>query len=180
LKRKLAADARRLAAFAPAASAEISEALGQAEAARARAENLLAEHEAKLAAVTNGIHTLGKIRQKIFVAKTLLLSEDNKRELASAALDYFVSMKTGFQSPQVNSGFRAMSEDLAFRTVLNDHISDFCKPLEKQAATIIASVRAQADDAKMDLKKVFALLANERGQRGESLLHDSIFYAGLI
>ena len=139
------------------------------------------EHEATLDAVTNGIHSLGKIRRKISVVKSLLISEDNKRQIANAALDYFVSMKTGFESPQVSSGFRAMSEDLAFRTVLNDHISAYTAPLEKQAATIIASVRAQADDARIDLKKVFALLASERGQRvGESLHQNTEFYAGLI
>ena len=38
VKRKLAADAKRLAAFSPTASAEISEALGQAEAAREKAK----------------------------------------------------------------------------------------------------------------------------------------------
>ena len=93
----------------------------------------------------------------------------------------WVNMKTGFDSVAMTSGFREMSEDLAFRTVLNDHIPAFVAPLEKQAATIIASVRAQADDSKMDLKKVFALLASERGQRaGESLLQNSEFYEGLI
>ncbi|HZL79543.1 MAG TPA: hypothetical protein VFC17_11880 [Candidatus Limnocylindrales bacterium] len=42
-------------------------------------------------------------------------------------------------------------------------------------------MRAQAEAAKMDLKKVFALLASERGQRaGESLHQNNEFYAGLL
>lgn len=177
VKKKLAADAKRLAAFSPQASAEISEALTEAESARERAENLLAEHESALIAVTTGILAVGNLRRKIAVVKSLMISEDNKRQIATAALDYFVRMKTGGESPQTISGFRAMSEDLAFRTVLNDHISAYTAPLEKQAATITASVRAQADDAGMDLKKVFALLASERGQRGESLQGNAEFYA---
>jgi hypothetical protein len=181
LREKLAADAKRLASFSAEAATEISEALAEVEAARSRAANVLAAHESALESVTLGIHSLGKIRQKISVVKSLLISEDGKRQIANAALDYWVNMKTGFDSVAMTSGFREMSEDLAFRTVLNDHIPAFVAPLEKQAATIIASVRAQADDSKMDLKKVFALLASERGQRaGESLLQNSEFYEGLI
>src|ERR1022692_2262137 len=82
LRDKLAADAKRLASFSASAWAEISQALAEASAARERAENVLAEHEVALNAVTNGIFALGKIRQKISVVKALLLSNDEKRNLA--------------------------------------------------------------------------------------------------
>jgi len=70
--------------------------------------------------------------------------------------------------------------DLAFRAALNDHVAAFVAPLESQATTLIAKVREQADGAKIDLRKVFALLESERGNGGDALDHNRDFYAGLL
>jgi hypothetical protein len=180
LQKKFAANARRLASFSPAATAEISEALAEAEAAHERAESVLADHENVLSAVTTEILALGALRQKISIVKSLLISADNKRQIAHAALNYFVQIKTGGESIATNSGFRAMSEDLAFRTVLTDHVAEFVAPMEKQAATLIASIRAQAQVAGMDLKKVLELLTSERAQRGGEPLLPVEYYRGLV
>lgn len=180
VKKKLATDAKRLASFSAAAAAEINAALAEAESARERAANILMEHEAALNGVTSGIFAVGNIRKKIHAAKSLCLDDASARTLAKTALDFWVDKQTISETVQNSTGFRAFAEDLVWRQALNTHIAEYVTPLEKQAATIITSVHKQADDAKMDMKKVFALLASERGQRGESLLHDSNFYAGLI
>lgn len=179
--KRLAADARRLASFSAVAATEISEALEQAEAAREKAANLLAEHEAALSAVTTGIFALGNVRRKIAAVKALTLDATAEKQLATTALNFWVDKKTTSETPQNASGFRAYAEDLTWRRALNGHIAEYVAPLEKQATALIAAVRAQAESAKMDLRKVFALLASERGQSGgDQLFHDSTFYEGLI
>ena len=180
LRAKLADDAKRLAAFSESASAEISEALAAAEAARERAASVLAEHQATLSAVTTGIFAVGNIRKKISAVQSLRLSADAEKQAAKTALDFWVDQKTASETTQNVSGFRAFAEDLVWRRALNDHIAEYVKPMEKQAATLIASVREQSASSKMDFKKVFALLSAERGRGGESLLQNCEFYAGLI
>ena len=60
--------------------------------------------------VTAGIIAVGNIRKKIAVVKSLLISDDSQRQIAHAALDFFVATSTGFQSPQTASGFRSMQQ----------------------------------------------------------------------
>jgi hypothetical protein len=177
LRAKFAADARRLAAFSASTAAEVSEALAAAEAAREKAELLLGEAEGQLSAIVNGFIAVATIRQKISVCKSLRISSDEERRLAHGALDHFVNMKTGFSSTATATGFRAFAEDLAFRVALTPHIDEFLQPLEKQAATLIGSIRKQAAASQMDLGKVFALLQSERT---EPLFHNPEFFAGLI
>jgi hypothetical protein len=176
----LAADARRLAQCSTIASEEISTALAEAQAARERAENLLAEHEGALNSVVAGIHAVGSLRRRIFAAKSLALDADGEKQLAKTALDYFVDRRTTSETTANASGFTTFANDLVWRRTLTAHIPEYVKPLETQAAALIEKIRAEASAAKMDLKKVFSLLQSERGQPGESLLHDLSFYSGII
>jgi hypothetical protein len=180
LRAKLAADARRLASFSADAATEISEALAEAEAARDRAANVLAAHEAALSAVTAGILSVGNIRRTIAVVKTLAVDDGVERYLAKTALDFWVEQKTTSETVRNTTGFRAFADDLVWRRALNSHIAEYVKPFEDQVSGLIVKIKAQADAEGMDLKKVLALLEAERGQRGESLLYDSNLYAGLI
>jgi len=180
VKAALVADARRLNSCAPESAAEISEALAEAEAAKERAEFLLAEHEATLSGLTSQIFALGKVRRRIAVAKSLALNDAGARHLAHAALNYFVEKKVNRETVQNVTGFRSNVEDLSFRQCLNNHITDFVAPLESQAVEIEKAVRAEVKAAKISLVKVLSMLAADRGVRGsESLDHDSSLYAGL-
>lgn len=177
LRKKLSDDAKRLASFSAQAAAEITEAWNQAEDARNRAEMLYAEHEDALETVATAFITLGHLRQKIAVVRTLLLSDDDKRHLANTALNHFVDMRTGFGSPATSAGFQAVCQDLAFRAELAQHIAAYIQPLERQVATLITSIRDQASRNGMSLRKVFDLLAAERT---EPVFKNAEYFAGLL
>jgi hypothetical protein len=181
VKSELVADAKRLAAFAPESATEISEALAVAEAARERAENLLAEHEAKLSTITGQIFALGKARKKIAIAKSLSLDDAGAQRLAHTALTFFVDRQVAGASNHNLTGFRSNIEDLSFRKVLNEHIETFTAPIKSQVVEILKTVRAEAKSAKIDLHKVLELLAAQRGKSGgEALEMDSNLYSGLV
>jgi hypothetical protein len=181
VKAELVADAKRLAAFAPESATEISEALAIAEAARERVENLLADHEAQLSSLTGQIFTLGKIRRKIAVVKSLALDDVGAAQIAQSAISYFVERHVRGATTQNVTGFRSSVEDLAFRKVLTEHVSVFTAPLESQAVEIIKEIRSEAKICKIDLRKVLELLAAQRGKSGgEALEMDSNFYSGLV
>jgi hypothetical protein len=177
LKNKLAADARRLSSFSTDAAAEISEALKEAEAARQRAENLLAQHEAALSAVTGGIISVGNLRRKIARVKALAVDTAGELQLGKRALEYWL-LRTESPSTENETGFKSLADDLVIRAALTPHIAEFIAPIEKQAGALVARIKAQAAASGMDLAKVFALLAKESAQRGESLNAD--FYEGLL
>jgi hypothetical protein len=180
-EKELVADAKRLAAFAPESATEISEALAVAEAARERAENLLAEHEAKLSTITGQIFALGKARKKIAIAKSLSLDDAGAQRLAHTALTFFVDRQVAGASNHNLTGFRSNIEDLSFRKVLNEHIETFTAPIKSQVVEILKTVRAEAKSAKIDLHKVLELLAAQRGKSGgEALEMDSNLYSGLV
>ncbi len=181
LKTQMDADAKRLAAFAPASKSEISAALAEAEAARARAETLLENHKAVLESLTTQIFAVGNLRRKIKVAQTLALDDAGAKTLAHSAIDYFLDMRTTSVTVRNSSGFRSSVEDLCFRNALKNHLVEYVTPLEKQVQELIKSIRTEAKARKIDLKKVLSLLASERGTRGgQSLQFDSEFYEGLI
>jgi len=177
LRAKLRADAKRLAAFSADAAEEISAARAEAEAAREKFEMLLAETEGQLDAVTNGFVAVGNLRQKIAVLKTLILSGADKNQIANRALDYFCDMRTGYSSPAVVSGFQNLCDDLIRREALSAHVKVRLDDLQNQAAHLVNSIKAQAEQSGMDLKKVFALLAAERT---EPLFKTPEYFAGLI
>jgi hypothetical protein len=178
---ELEADARRLAAVDPEASAEIAGAVAEAQAAQDRAEELLADHQATLDSITSQILAVGNLRKKICTAQSLVLNDEDAKNLAMTALHYFVQRRLGADSPQNASGWRTFIEDLAFRSALTDHVAGYIEPLEKQVKEIISSVRTEAKASRIDLKRVFALLANERGVRGGQHLEiDSSLYEGLL
>ena len=180
LRAKLAADARRLGSFSASASAEISKALAEAEAARDRAASILAEHEATLSAVTNGILAVGNIRKKISAVQSLRLSAGDEWQLAKTAMDFWVDQRTTSETVRNTSGFRVYCDDLVWRRALNSHIAEYVKPFEDQVSGLIVKIKAQADAAGMDLKKVLALLTSERAQRGGEPLLNGEFYKDLI
>ena len=177
---KLSSDARRLSTFSNSAAAEISKALAEASAARERAENVLAEHESTLAAVTSGIMALGHLRKKISSVRALGIGKDQKQQMAFSALSLWIDKTCGYDSAQVSTSFLALCQDLSYRQILNDYIETFVLPLEQQVQTLIASIRSQAAASNMDLKQVLQLLASENGVRPGISLLSSEFYGGLI
>jgi hypothetical protein len=176
---KRRAKSQRLADFAPAASLEISEALAQADAARERAENLMAEQQATLDGITSAIIAVGTLRKKIRLLQSLTLNTATEKHLAETALNYFI-LKSESATPQNVSGFQTFADDLAWRKALSAHIPAFVAPLETQVSALIAKIKAEARESKMDLKKVFQLFAAERGHAGEPVLLDAALYEGLI
>ena len=179
LQEKQRAKSQRLANFSPVAADEISAALAEADAASERAENLIAEQHAVLDGITSALLTVGNLRRKIRLVKSLALAADAENQLATTALDYFL-LKSESATPQNVSGFNAFADDLAWRKALSAHIPAFVAPLETQVAGLIAKIKAEARESKMDLKKVFQLFAAERGNAGEPVLLDSALYEGLI
>jgi tRNA A37 N6-isopentenylltransferase MiaA len=174
-------DTERLAEIAPEHAAEISKALEALEAESERVENMRAEHEATLSGITGQIFLLGNVRRRIAIAKSLALDEAGTRYLAHTTLNYFVEKKMHGETVQNATGFRSTVEDLSFRQCLNNHITAFVAPLESQVLEIVKAVKAEAKSAKIDLKKVLAMLRADRGVRGgEALDLNSDFYAGLI
>ena len=179
LRKKLAADARRLASFSSSASVEISKAFSEAEAARERAASVLAEHESALTGVTAGILAVGNLRKKIAAVQSLRLSAGDEYQLAKTALDFWVEKTTSSETIQNTSGFTAYCNDLVWRRALNSHIAEYVKPFEDQVSGLIVKIKAQADAADMDLKKVLALLTSERAKGGGEPLLGGEFYNGL-
>jgi hypothetical protein len=176
---KQRAKSQRLADFAPAAADEISAALAEADAARERAENLIAANEGALNGVCQAILAVGNLRRKIHLVKSLALTADAEKHLAETALDYFLH-KSEQATIENQSGFRVFSEDLVFRSALTPHIAAYVAPLETQVAGLIAKIRAEAREFKLDLKSVFQKFADERGQAGEPILLDAELFEGLF
>jgi len=181
VKSEMLADAKRLASFAPEASKEIADALEKARAAKERAADLLAQHEATLESLTAQIFLLGEIRKKINVARALTISTDTKKQTALAAINHFVERRIIGATPTNLTGWKACMDDLTYCEALRDYIDTFCKPLEAQAAELVKSVKAEAASNKIELRRVFALLESERGKRGGTSLDVNCdLYAGLI
>ena len=179
LQEKQRAKTQRLADFAPAAAEEISAALAEADAARERAENLTASREAALNGVCQAILAVGHLRRKIRLVKSLALTADAEKHLAKTALDYFVN-KSEQATPQNVTGFNTYADDVAWRKVLTPHVAAYVEPLEIQVAGLIAKIKAEAREFKLDLETVFQKFADERTRAGEPILLDAGLFEGLF
>jgi hypothetical protein len=179
LQEKQRAKSQRLADFAPAASEEISAALAAADAARELLEDLMAANEGALNGVCQAILAVGHLRRKIHLVKSLALTADAEKHLAKTALDYFVN-KSEQATPQNVTGFNAYADDLAWRKVLASHIDAYVAPLETQVEGLIAKIKAEASEFKMDLQLVFQKFADERARAGEPILLDAGLFEGLF
>lgn len=181
LRCRLAADARRLKSAAPSAADEITLALFAADEAKRAAEEMLEARQVVLNNLEAEIYQLGNLRLKIRLIESLGMDEAREKATAHRALGFFLAKQGVGFCVQTESEWQSSLKDLTCLTALRPHLGEFLKPMEAQANELVASIRAIAATAKINLGNFMQLLARERGQRpGANLSHDLSVYKGVI
>lgn len=181
LRRRLAADARRLKSAAPSAADEITLALSAADEAKRAAEEMLEARQVVLNNLESQIYQLGNLRLQIRLVQSLAMDAPRKKAVAHRALSFFLAKQGGGLCAETEGGWQSSLKDLSYLSALDPYIQEFIEKMEIQAKGIIAGIRATAADNKINLKDFMAFLAGECGRRpGINLSPDSSLYQGLF
>jgi hypothetical protein len=153
----LSRDEKRLAAAMPGAAEEISSASAEAEAAKQRAEELLAERLAILDGVEVAIREIGLLGWRIFAVRHLTRTDAQIAELGAQAVDNFL-LKSEQKCERNSSLWLTSLHDLSMTEAITPHVGPYIRKLEKKVAPLIAELKQTAAENQIDLRAVIVSL----------------------
>lgn len=157
----------RIAKVSPDSASEIQLALDEAEAASARARELLESQRELIESLSRQLESLAVQRAEVGVIRGFSITPETQAQMAEEALQAFLDNQRS-PSTQTLSNYDQRVQHLAANVALQPHIKSFADKLEAAANNRASSIIKTALEEKVDLKNLIAVMRHEAGIASEA------------